>query len=127
MMAAAPRPMLVAAATMHMAAAIAAAAAATIAASATAPSTTGREDISFDYGWRFKHGGRYPTFNPSAFAPAANASAAEAAAAFPDAAWEAVDVPHDMLIGGTFGPQGDGLEMAHLPRGDGWYRTGSNR
>ena len=83
-----------------------------------------REVISFDFAWRFHYGSRYPTYKPSAFAPAANASAPEVAPSFDDAGWELIDVPHDMLIGGTFSSKGDGLEMAHLPRGDGWCKHG---
>jgi beta-galactosidase/beta-glucuronidase len=91
-------------------------------AAAAAATTSTREEISFNFGWRFKHGERYPTFKPSAFAPIANASSPEAASGFDDSGWQLIDVPHDMLIGGTYSSQGDGLEMAHLPRGDGWYR-----
>lgn len=90
--------------------------------SAVTVAASPREQISFDYGWRFKHGERYPTFKPSASPPVANASSPEVASAFNDSDWELIDVPHDMLIGGTYSSQGDGLEMAHLPRGDGWYR-----
>ena len=53
-----------------------------------------------------------------------SASAPEVAPSFDDAGWELIDVPHDMLIGGTFSSKGDGLEMAHLPRGDGWCKHG---
>ena len=71
------------------------------------PPDRGRVTQSFDPGWRF-----LPDDAPGAEQPD-----------FADAAWRAVDVPHDWSIEGPFNEQaptrGDG---GFLPSGIGWYR-----
>jgi beta-galactosidase len=62
---------------------------------------------SFDHGWRFALG---------------DVEGAQAAA-FRDAAWRALDVPHDWSIEGAFDEHAEAKGTgAYLPTGIGWYR-----
>ena len=66
-----------------------------------------RTTISFDAGWRFL----------KADAPGAEQSA------FDDAAWRALDLPHDWSVEGPFDQNAPaGGAGAFLPAGVGWYR-----
>ena len=49
------------------------------------------------------------------------ANAPETQAAYADAAWTVVDLPHDMLVNGTYSSSANGGE-AYLPFGVGFYR-----
>src|SRR5579884_3675994 len=74
---------------------------------AAPPKLEKRAIISFDPGWRFLQ---------------SDAAGAEQPA-FDDAAWRAVDVPHDWSIAGPFDPQNTtGGAGGFLPAGIGWYR-----
>ena len=82
----------------------------------------GRETVSFNYAYRFKHGASYPQYRPSGTSTPNISTAPERLTSADDSGWELLDVPHDMLIGGVMAQKGDRLESACLPRGDGWYR-----
>jgi hypothetical protein len=86
------------------------------------PPPVGREVVSFNYGFRFKYGPSYGEYKPSGSATPNISTAPERLPGTPDASWQLLDVPHDMLIGGVMSAKGDRLESACLPRGDGWYR-----
>ena len=98
----------------------ASAASSSLAAAALPP--LGREVVSFNYGYRFKYGQSYGEYKPSGSATPNVSTAPERLPTTHDASWQLLDVPHDMLIGGVMKAQGDRLESACLPRGDGWYR-----
>jgi len=90
---------------------IPAAAAAALLASACATtsrtSAPARATLPFDAGWRFQPGDA-----PGAEAPA-----------WADAAWSAVDLPHDWSIAGPFDEHNpSGAAGGFLPAGIGWYR-----
>jgi beta-galactosidase len=72
-----------------------------------AAADSARTTISFDPGWRFFQGDAPGAENPT----------------FADAAWRAVDVPHDWSIEGPFDDKNTtGGGGAFLPSGVGWYR-----
>jgi beta-galactosidase len=71
------------------------------------PPEPGRVTQSFDPGWRFLKGDAPGAEQPD----------------FADAAWRAVDVPHDWSIEGPFDEQAPtGGDGGFLPSGIGWYR-----
>lgn len=71
------------------------------------PAADGRERTSFDFGWKFSLGD----------SPGAEQSA------FDDAAWRALDLPHDWSIEGTYDEHAPtGGPGGYLPTGIGWYR-----
>ena len=82
----------------------------------------GRETVSFNYAYRFKHGLAYGQYKPKGSVTPNITIAPERLPTTDDSGWDVVDVPHDMLIGGVYAQKGDRLEAACLPRGDGWYR-----
>jgi len=66
-----------------------------------------RQQINFNRTWRFSQGEQDETARQPEF---------------DDAAWQAVQVPHDCAISGPFNPQENGY-AAKLPwKGVGWYR-----
>jgi beta-galactosidase len=70
-------------------------------------SSSARERLSIDVGWRFHRDD----------APGADAIA------YDDAHWIPVDLPHDWSILGPFSPDAPGEQrVAYLPTGIGWYR-----
>lgn len=107
--------------------------------------TSGRERVSMNEGWRFQRWNSTPDElnyevlrpymlpaandfllepkyeRPSGPAPGANISYVQSG--FEDAAWEAVRLPHDWAINGTFDAPGINGQMGYLPvNGIGWYR-----
>ncbi|NQT18711.1 MAG: glycoside hydrolase family 2 protein [Planctomycetes bacterium] len=84
-----------------------------------------RERLLLDFDWKFYRGdvqvdraqGHGATYSM------AKAGAAEEPAKldYPDETWQAVNLPHDWVVGGTF-DKADNLSHGFLPRGIGWYR-----
>ena len=85
----------------------------------------GREEFSFDPGWRFNLGdipfpevkGHGTTYS---YCKAGNAIGA-AAIAYDDTTWRPVNLPHDWAVEGPFDKEAN-LSQGYRPRGIGWYR-----
>ncbi len=84
-----------------------------------------REEVKFDFAYRFYKGDDPASHLPGALALGAGAQAVPAAAwpEFEDSAWELIDVPHDMNIRGDYDQSADpgGIDYTYLPRSNGWY------
>lgn len=84
-----------------------------------------RERLLLDFDWKFHRGdvqadrvqGHGATYGM------AKAGAAEGPAKpdYPDETWQAVNLPHDWVVGGKF-DETENLSHGFLPRGIGWYR-----
>ncbi|MBC7783723.1 MAG: glycoside hydrolase family 2 protein [Burkholderiales bacterium] len=90
-----------------------------------AVAAAGRERLSLDRGWLFKHGdipfpvinGHQQSYNNAKAGTASGAASAN----FDDSAWRQLDLPHDWAVEAPFDAKAN-ISQGYRPRGMGWYR-----